>query len=68
MNRFAGGGSSKLTVLLVQEFAYLLFTNIVIVQIPFRMLYTIKLTEIHLKPLDLQRNGESNELQNLQNY
>ena len=62
------GGPSQLTVLLAQEFAYLLFTNIVKVQITCSMLYTIKLTEIHLKPLDLQRNGESYELQNLQNY
>ena len=61
------GGSSQLTVLLAQEFAYLLFTNIVIVQIPYSMLYTIKLTEIHLNPLGLQRNGESYEFQNLHN-
>ena len=61
------GGSSQLTVSQAQEFAYLLFTNIVIVQISCSKLYNIKLTEIHLKPLDLQGKGESYELQNSQN-
>ena len=52
--RLCSGGSSQLTVLLAQEFAYLLFTNMVIVKIlavcdTCRVFYTIKLTEIHLK-------------------
>ena len=59
------GGSFQLSVLLAQEFAYLLFTNIVTVQITFSMRYSVKLTEIHLKPLNLQRIGDSYELQNL---